>query len=314
MAAKKKMSKKKAASKKKASAKKKTGLKRKGSARKKATTKKKATSKRKGSTQKKGLVDKKVASKKKQPHGKRVLAKKKAVSKKGQARKKASAKTSAVANKKSSRKLVTSKASSRKPAVRKATSVVNKAGESVPGDKTSRSSRAGQPVASSKRLASNRTGVRRLRGMSRLEQLEAEKETNPPKVKKMSVRDREFFKKLLLNLREHVVHEISFLAGNNLKGQDVASSGEDGTDNFNRESALKLVSSEQDLVYEIDEALRRIEHGTYGICEVSGKAIERERLKVLPHARHCVEVQSEMERGRTRYRPFGPTLSRGVVE
>lgn len=131
---------------------------------------------------------------------------------------------------------------------------------------------------------------------------------------RMGKKDLEFFRKLLLNLRDQVVDEISFLAGNNLNREHVASSSEDGTDNFERELALKLVGTEQDIVYEIDEALGRINNGTYGICELSGELIEPERLKVLPHARFCVKVQSEIEKGRTRYRPFGPTLSRSVSE
>ena len=47
-----------------------------------------------------------------------------------------------------------------------------------------------------------------------------------------------------------------------------------GTDSFDRDFALSRLSSEQDAVYEIDEALKRIERGTYGVCEVSGKPIE----------------------------------------
>ena len=77
-----------------------------------------------------------------------------------------------------------------------------------------------------------------------------------------------------------------------------------GTDNFDREFAANLLTSEQDVLYEIDEALRRIDLGTYGICEISGKPIEKERLKALPFARHSVLVQSELERGKPRFRPF----------
>lgn len=133
-------------------------------------------------------------------------------------------------------------------------------------------------------------------------------------VKRLGKKDLEFFRKLLLNVRDQVVDEISFLAGNNLNREHVASSIEDGTDNFERELALKLVGAEQDIVYEIDEALVRINNGTYGICEISGELIERERLKVLPHARYCVKEQSEIEKGRTRYRPFGPSLSRSISD
>ena len=126
----------------------------------------------------------------------------------------------------------------------------------------------------------------------------------------LTSRELKTFERLLLNLRDQVVDEISFLTGDNLSNPQLERTGEEGTDNFNREFALKLVSSEQDIIYEIDEALRRIKNGTYGLCESSGEQIEKERLKVLPHARHCIRVQSELEKGRARFRPFGPTISR----
>jgi DnaK suppressor protein len=126
----------------------------------------------------------------------------------------------------------------------------------------------------------------------------------------LTAKELQFYRQILLNMRDHVVDEISFLAGDNLSGKQLERTGEEGTDNFNREFALKLVSSEQDIIYEIDEALRRIKNGTYGICESSDEPIEKERLKVVPHARHSVRVQSELEKGKTKYRPFGPTLTR----
>ncbi len=129
----------------------------------------------------------------------------------------------------------------------------------------------------------------------------------------------EQFRKLLLDLRDRVVDEISFLAGDNLSRSQRDTTGDlssysyhmadQGTDNFDREFALNLVSSEQDILYEIEEALRRVDMGTYGICEMTGEAIERERLKAIPHARHSVKAQQELERGKSRFRPFGPTLS-----
>ncbi len=130
-------------------------------------------------------------------------------------------------------------------------------------------------------------------------------------------KDLEFHRGLLLRLRDRIVDEISFLANDSLNRSQKDSSGDlsshsfhmadQGTDNFDREFAANLLSSEQDVLYEIDEALRRIDQGTYGICEMSGKPIEKERLKFLPFARYCVAVQSEMERGKPRYRPFRRT-------
>ena len=141
------------------------------------------------------------------------------------------------------------------------------------------------------------------------------------KEKKLTAKELEQFRKLLLELRDKVLDGIQFLSGDNLNRSQRDVSGDlsgyslhmadQGTDNYDREFALNLVSSEQDILYEIDEALRRIDDGTYGICEMSGEPIERARLKALPHARYSVTAQSEMERGQKRYRPFGPTLSHG---
>lgn len=138
-----------------------------------------------------------------------------------------------------------------------------------------------------------------------------------PKPKPLTAKDLAFYKDLLLKLRDRIIDEISFLSRDNLNRSQKESSGDlsshsfhmadQGTDNFDREFAASLLSSEQDVLYEIDEALRRVEAGTYGVCEATGEPIERERLKVLPFARYCVAAQAEMERGKPRFRPFRRT-------
>ncbi len=60
--------------------------------------------------------------------------------------------------------------------------------------------------------------------------------------------------------------------------------------------------------YEIEDAMRRMDDGTYGICEACSNGIERARLRALPFAKKCMVCQNAAERGRTRYRPFGGTL------
>ena len=130
------------------------------------------------------------------------------------------------------------------------------------------------------------------------------------------------FRANLQKLRDRVVDEINFLAGDNLNRSQRESSGDlssysfhmadHGTDNFDREFALNLVSSEQDALYEIDDALRRIEMGVYGACEHCGAMIAKPRLKVQPFAKMCIKCQSEAEKGRTHYRPFGKTISQAV--
>ena len=69
-----------------------------------------------------------------------------------------------------------------------------------------------------------------------------------------------------------------------------------GTDNFQQEFTLGLVESERKLLGEINAALIRIQKGTYGVCEESGKPIGKARLDVTPWARYCIEVARDMER------------------
>jgi DnaK suppressor protein len=79
-----------------------------------------------------------------------------------------------------------------------------------------------------------------------------------------------------------------------------------GTDNFDRDFALSLLSSDQDAVYEIEEALKRIEKNTYGICELSGKPIPKSRLEAIPWTRFTVQAQAQLERdGALRQRRLG---------
>ena len=68
-----------------------------------------------------------------------------------------------------------------------------------------------------------------------------------------------------------------------------------GTDEFDRDFALSLMSSEQDALYEIEQALTRISNGTYGVCELTGEHIETERLSALPWARFSTHAQRELE-------------------
>lgn len=113
----------------------------------------------------------------------------------------------------------------------------------------------------------------------------------------------------LLQLRERISGEISSISINSLSPTDPDPSLSDqGTDTFDREFALNQLSSEKDVLFEIDEAIRRIEHGTYGICEVSDKPINIERLQALPYVRCSITAQAEIEKGQKKFRAFGHTI------
>lgn len=69
-----------------------------------------------------------------------------------------------------------------------------------------------------------------------------------------------------------------------------------GTDTYDRDVALGLLSAEQDALYEIEEALERIRNGTYGICELTGRPIEPARLAAIPWTRFTAEAEQRLER------------------
>lgn len=125
----------------------------------------------------------------------------------------------------------------------------------------------------------------------------------------------------LLDLRERLQGQMSGLAKESQSEMESYSlhMGDSGTDNFDRDFALSLLSSDQDAVYEIDEAIKRIEKETYGTCELTQKAIPRARLEAIPWARFTVEAQGQLEkegvlRQRNRLGSLGTVEAGGSVE
>ncbi|CAN5731207.1 hypothetical protein BH20VER1_BH20VER1_28280 [soil metagenome] len=108
----------------------------------------------------------------------------------------------------------------------------------------------------------------------------------------------------LLFLRDAMVDSMAGVAQDTLRsraeGSEASAFGmhqaDAGSDAYDRDFALSLLSQEQDALYEIDQALKRIELGTYGVCEMSGKSIPHARLEAIPFARFTVECQSQLEK------------------
>jgi DnaK suppressor protein len=115
--------------------------------------------------------------------------------------------------------------------------------------------------------------------------------------KKIKPEWHEFYQNLL-DLRDQLLAQMSGLAkesAQELPGYSLHMA-DSGTDNFDRDFALSLLSADQDSVYEIEEALKRIEKKTYGICELTGKVIPRTRLEAIPWTRFTVEAQAQLEK------------------
>jgi RNA polymerase-binding transcription factor DksA len=116
------------------------------------------------------------------------------------------------------------------------------------------------------------------------------------------------FYNCLMALREQLLRQMNGLAKES--AQEMAGyslhMADSGTDNFDRDFALSLLSSDQDAIYEIEEALKRIEKGTYGVCELTGKLIPKARLEAIPWTRFTVQAQAQLEReGALRQRRLG---------
>ncbi|MCC6406778.1 MAG: TraR/DksA C4-type zinc finger protein [Planctomycetes bacterium] len=117
--------------------------------------------------------------------------------------------------------------------------------------------------------------------------------------KKLSAKDLEAFKNALTRARAAISGDMSQLQEEAL-GTGHSPAGEtnpgDTSDGYYQEFNLELLQRDEQTLGEIIEALDRIENGSFGTCENCQKAILKERLKAVPHARYCIECQRKLER------------------
>jgi DnaK suppressor protein len=69
-----------------------------------------------------------------------------------------------------------------------------------------------------------------------------------------------------------------------------------GTEMFEREKDMSIIDRVDAEIADVDRALRRVDDGTYGVCEACGRPIPRARLEIKPEARFCVDDQARAER------------------
>ena len=121
-----------------------------------------------------------------------------------------------------------------------------------------------------------------------------------------SKKELEIYKEKLLNLKDDIVSQMrnhasdvlmksqkdisGDMSGHGLHMADVAS------DNYERDFNLGIVSNERKIVMDIDDALKRIDEGTYGVCEMCKKPITKSRLKAIPYARYTKECKEKLEK------------------
>ncbi len=101
----------------------------------------------------------------------------------------------------------------------------------------------------------------------------------------------------LLKLREHILKEVKQLKDEACEEVPNYSMhmADAATDSFDRDLVLGLASFEQEGLYEIDAALKRLEDGSYGVCELTGKPIPWERLEAIPWTRFSLDAENQLE-------------------
>src|SRR3989338_8191897 len=119
------------------------------------------------------------------------------------------------------------------------------------------------------------------------------------------------FRQLLITERERCTKEIRSIVEETKKSPREASGDLSGytihmadmaADTYERELSMNLVSSEQEVLYQIDDALKRIDESTYGICQQCNNPITLTRLKAVPYAAMCIACQRQQESQKSKSR------------
>ncbi|MDP8248233.1 MAG: hypothetical protein P9M00_08865 [Candidatus Tritonobacter lacicola] len=132
------------------------------------------------------------------------------------------------------------------------------------------------------------------------------KKAAKPSSKKLPKKNLNYFRDKLLLLRVSITENMNHFQKTALYHSQKDSSGDlsgygihqadSATDAFDIDFSLGLATSSQEILHEIDEALERIDNGTYGFSELSGKFIGKKRLNAVPHARFTKDEQEVFER------------------
>jgi len=124
--------------------------------------------------------------------------------------------------------------------------------------------------------------------------------------KKYTKKELKEFKKIVLKRKEEILDDLKHISDDTLRKSQKEASGDISgytyhmadvaTDNYDREFSLGLASDERKSLYDLDDALKRIEEGTFGICDDCKSTITKIRLKAVPSARLCIKCQQKREK------------------
>lgn len=127
----------------------------------------------------------------------------------------------------------------------------------------------------------------------------AKKATKKKSTKKTKLTWQDEIKNMLIVMRKELLQEVSQSMrdeSNHLK-HDIGDFYDQASSDRDRELSLMLADREREKVILVDDALKRIENGTYGICESCDEVIDKERLMAMPFTKLCLSCQEDLERG-----------------
>jgi RNA polymerase-binding protein DksA len=154
---------------------------------------------------------------------------------------------------------------------------------------------------SSKRISSKNT----IRRPARVKAQKSRRIPSKGPVKGYSKTQLDRFRKIIVEKRKEIIEELESLKSTMMDettGEYVSESSnyslhmEQGTDAMEREKVFLFASREGKFLNYLDDALRRIDNGTYGFCTECGKLIDRERLEAVPHTQQCLSCK--MKKGK----------------
>ena len=124
--------------------------------------------------------------------------------------------------------------------------------------------------------------------------------------KKLTKKELNQFKKVILKRKEEISADLKQVSEDTLKKSPKDASGDisgysfhmadAATDTYDREFSFGLASTEREMIHGLDDALKRIEEGAFGICEDCKSSIPKTRLKALPWAQLCIKCQQKREK------------------
>ncbi len=121
--------------------------------------------------------------------------------------------------------------------------------------------------------------------------------------KGFSKKDLEHFKAIILEKRKEILEELESLKSTmmdvttgqyEIENSTYSSHMEQGTDAMEREKTFLFASREGKFLNYLDDALKRIEKGTYGFCTECGNLMDKERLEAVPHAHQCIDCKTKL--------------------